>query len=66
MICDDDDAGVKYRYLKIQEAEAWEVHFVERPADATGGMTVAALEGYFREVRAERRARAPRRVGDAS
>jgi hypothetical protein len=26
------------------------VHFVERPADATGGMTVAGLEGYFREV----------------
>jgi len=36
--------------VQIEATSAWEVHFVERPADASGGMTVAALEGYFREV----------------
>ena len=48
----DTPDGVKYRYGTMASSSAWEVHFVERPADDTGGMTVADLEAYFKETHA--------------
>ncbi|KAH8048220.1 hypothetical protein JL722_12624 [Aureococcus anophagefferens] len=48
----DTPDGVKYRYGTMASSSAWEVHFVERPADAAGGMTVADLEAYFKETHA--------------
>ena len=40
----DAPGGVKYRYGTLASSSAWEVHFVERPPDANGGLTVAQIE----------------------
>ena len=47
----DTASGVAMRYLTVKTGKVdFELHFVERPPDNTGGMTIADLEGYFREV----------------
>ena len=41
------------QYVMLRTAPlVFEVHFVQRPADDTGGMTVADLEGYYKQARA--------------
>ena len=45
--------AVKFAYLTLQTSpKIFEIHFVERPADPTGGMTIADLEGYYKAVHA--------------
>ena len=44
---------VKFAYLTLQTSpKTFEIHFVERPADPAGGMTIADLEGYYKAVHA--------------
>ena len=45
----DDAAWVRTRFVALDTApKLFELHFVERPPNATGGYTVADLEGYYK------------------
>lgn len=50
---DNNGDKVQYRYLIINPSNyiyPWELHFVQRAPSAVGGMTVADIEGYYKEV----------------
>ena len=50
---DTASGGAAMRYLALDtDTLTFEIHFVERAPDATGGFTIADLEGYYRQVHA--------------
>lgn len=50
---DANGDAVSYRYLILNPSDyifPWELHFVQREPSEVGGMTIAAIEGYYKEV----------------